>query len=55
VIEFITENASTIIVGAIVAAAVILDIIYLVHSEKNGKSSCGCDCGECGKKCKCKK
>lgn len=35
------------IVGGIVLVIVIMVIIYLVKSKKNGKSSCGGNCMSC--------
>lgn len=37
----------TIIVGIVLAAAVILIIAKMVKDKKNGKSSCGCNCSCC--------
>lgn len=45
-LEFITENISSIIIGAVVLAVVILIIVKLV--KKGNKSFCSCgDCSSC--------
>ena len=50
--EFILDNASTIIISAVVSAVILLDIIYLVHKKKQGKNICECSgcsgCNKCG-------
>lgn len=46
-IEFLTANLGTILVGAIVVAIVILIIINMVKDKKKGKNSCGCGCSNC--------
>ncbi|MEG1316016.1 MAG: FeoB-associated Cys-rich membrane protein [Oscillospiraceae bacterium] len=43
--EFLAENLSTIIIGAIVLALLVLIVIKLVRDRKNG-GSCG-DCTSC--------
>lgn len=45
--EWIAANASTLVVCALIAAAVILVIINAVRNRKNGKSSCSCGCSSC--------
>lgn len=35
------------IIGGIVLAVVVLIILYLIKSKKNGKSSCGGNCMSC--------
>ena len=54
-LEWISENTGNIIVGSIVTALIIIDIIYLVHQRIKGKSSCGCDCGCCSMNGQCNK
>ena len=41
------QNASTIIVGAIVAAVIALIVVKMIKDKKNGKTSCSCGCGGC--------
>ena len=55
--NWLMENLSTILVGAAVAALVVLVIVRMVKSRRSGKSSCGCGCAGCpmGGKCHPKK
>lgn len=46
-LRFITENLSSIIIGAVLIAAVVLIIMSLRKNKKEGKSSCGCGCTNC--------
>ncbi len=39
---------STIVVLAVIAAATVMAIRSIVRQRKNGKPSCGGDCGHCG-------
>lgn len=51
-LAFISDNAATIIISAVVLAVIVIDIIYLVRQRKKGKHICsGCceNCGRCGK------
>ena len=41
------EHMSTIVVLVIIAAATVMAIRSIVCNRKNGKSSCGGDCGHC--------
>lgn len=47
-ISWIIENLSTLIVSAVLIAAVSAIIVSMVRGRKKGKSSCGCaDCSLC--------
>ena len=46
-LNWLTQNAGTIFVLAILAAIVAVIIIGMVRSKKKGKSSCGCGCANC--------
>lgn len=46
-ISWIIENISTLIVSAVLIAAVIAIIVSMVRGRKKGKSSCGCGCADC--------
>lgn len=46
-LEFLSNNISTIIVGAIVLGVVILAIRSMNKDKKAGKNSCGCGCSGC--------
>ena len=51
-IEWFAENFITIIITAVVAAVLALDIIYLIRQHRKGGLCSGCQgcsgCGECG-------
>lgn len=44
---FLAENWGTILVGAVVACAVVLVVVKLYRDKKHGKTSCGCGCDNC--------
>ena len=46
-LHWITENLSTILVSAVLLAAVVAVILHLIRQRKQGKSSCGCGCSAC--------
>lgn len=46
-LDFITNNLGTIIVGIILLAIVILVIKSMKKDKANGKSTCGCGCKGC--------
>ena len=46
-LEFISENLGSIIIGAIVLAILVLIIAKMVHNRKISGCSCG-DCSGCG-------
>ena len=46
-LEGIMENAGTIAVSLLLAGLVGLIIFRLRKDRKQGKSSCGCQCGSC--------
>ncbi|MDO5326033.1 MAG: FeoB-associated Cys-rich membrane protein [Clostridia bacterium] len=46
-IQAITENAGTIIVSLLLIAMITAIITHLLRNKKQGKSSCGCNCGSC--------
>lgn len=46
-IEWITNNIGTIIVGLIVLAIITAVVIGMIRKKKNGKSTCGCGCANC--------
>lgn len=45
--QWIGDNAGTIIVSVLLAALVAGIVIRLRKDKKQGKSSCGCNCGSC--------
>ncbi len=46
-LDWITENLSTIVVSLILVLVVAAIIRKLVRDKKKGKSSCGCNCAHC--------
>ncbi|MGM9521791.1 MAG: FeoB-associated Cys-rich membrane protein [Oscillospiraceae bacterium] len=46
-LEFLSDNLATIIVAAVVFAAVALVLVKLIRDKKNHKSSCSCGCSGC--------
>ncbi len=46
-LNWITENLSTIIVSLVLILIVAAIIRKLVRDKKKGKSSCGCNCAHC--------
>ena len=46
-IQFISENLSTILITAALAAVVALIVVKMIKDKKKGKTSCGCSCTGC--------
>ena len=46
-LNWITDNLSTIIVSLVLILIVAASIRKLVRDKKKGKSSCGCNCAHC--------
>ncbi len=46
-LNWITDNLSTIIVSLVLILIVAAIIRKLVRDKKKGKSSCGCNCAHC--------
>lgn len=47
----ILENISTIIVSILLICLIVSIIYHMRKSKKQGKSSCGCNCGHCQMGC----
>ena len=45
--QWIGDNAGTVIVSAVLIALVAGIVIRMRKDKKQGKSSCGCNCGSC--------
>ena len=45
--KWLQQNWGTILVVAIVAAVVAAVIVFRVRAHRQGRSSCGCGCGQC--------
>ncbi|MDR3303948.1 MAG: FeoB-associated Cys-rich membrane protein [Treponema sp.] len=52
---FFVQNASTIIVGSVVFAALLFILIRTIRNARKGKSACGCGCASCAKDGSCGK
>lgn len=46
-LAWITENLATIIICAVLLAAVAAIIAGMIRNKKKGKTSCGCGCSTC--------
>lgn len=46
-IAWLTQNLATILTGAVLLAAAVAAILYLIRAKKRGKSACGCGCSQC--------
>ena len=46
-IAWLSENIGTILICAVLIVIVALIIRSLIRQKKQGKSSCGCNCGHC--------
>ena len=45
--RFISENIGTIVTLAVLIAAVVLIVRYMISNKRKGKSSCGGSCAHC--------
>lgn len=52
-IAWLSGNLSTILIGAVLVAVIAGILTSLIQNKKKGKSSCGCECGECAMKNAC--
>lgn len=46
-LHFLAANWGTFLIGALVAAVVLLILVRLFRDRKKGASSCGCGCEHC--------
>ena len=46
-LQWIGANLGTILICLVLLAIVTFIILYLVRQQKQGKSSCGCNCAHC--------
>ncbi len=46
-LAFLAANGGTLLIGALVAAAVVLILLKLRRDKRKGCSSCGCGCENC--------
>lgn len=46
-LSWIIGNLATIVVGAVLFAAIAAVIAVMVRGKKKGKTSCGCGCADC--------
>ncbi|MGN0721535.1 MAG: FeoB-associated Cys-rich membrane protein [Anaerovoracaceae bacterium] len=56
-LNWISNNIGTIVIGAVVAAALAAAILRMIKNKKEGKSSCGCgsSCTGCAMSGSCRK
>ena len=47
-LHWLTSNLSTIVISLLLLAVIFLIIRYLIRQSKQGKHSCGGNCGSCG-------
>jgi hypothetical protein len=47
--DFLRDNAGTIVVGAAVFAGMAFIVIRMIANARKGKTSCGCGCAGCAK------
>lgn len=52
-LDWIASNYGTVLVLLLVVGAVVAVICGMVKDKKQGKSSCGCSCGNCPMSGKC--
>lgn len=55
IINWLTENLSTIVISLILLAVVIFITVRLIKDKRSGKSSCGCGCDSCALRGECHK
>lgn len=53
-INWISQNLSTIVVALIILAALCIAVMYIIKNKKNGKSSCDGNCSGCMMNGKCR-
>lgn len=46
-VQWLTDNIGNIVVSLILIAIVVLVIRKMIKDKRQGKSSCGCNCGNC--------
>ena len=47
-LAWIQTNLATLVVSLVLLLIVASILLHLIRVKKQGKSSCGCDCGSCG-------
>lgn len=52
-LAYLAENIATIIICAVLIAAVTAIIVGMIRNRKKGKSACGCGCSDCSMKSYC--
>ncbi len=46
-LAWLTENLATLLVLAVLAAALVGIFLHLLRRKRSGKGACGCNCGAC--------
>ncbi len=54
-LAWLCENMATIIIAAVLIAAVIIIWVKMAKDKRQGKSSCGCGCSSCAMRGSCHK
>ncbi len=54
-LAWLAENMATLIIAAVLIAAVISILVKMAKDRRQGKSSCGCGCSSCAMKDSCHK
>lgn len=47
-LAWISQNTANIIIGAVLLAVILGIIASMIRKKKQGKTSCGCGCKDCG-------
>jgi hypothetical protein len=47
-LAWVSQNIANIIIGAVILAVILLIIVSMLRKKKQGKTSCGCGCNDCG-------
>ena len=46
-LDWLSQNCSTLLIGAALLAVIIAIIVYLIKNRRQGKGSCSCGCAGC--------
>lgn len=47
-LAWVSQNIANIIIGTVILAVILLIIASMIWKKKQGKTSCGCGCKDCG-------
>ncbi len=54
-LDWLSQNAATVIISVILIAVVALVLAYLIKNKRQGKTTCGCGCKGCPNESLCHK